>query len=50
MPVNFIYILNIHPVSFYEQKYEELIFEVPKNCAVLGYYAAITDVSGQPIG
>jgi hypothetical protein len=50
MPVNFIYMLNNNPVNFYEQKYEELIFEVPDNCVVLGYYAAITDVSGQPIG
>jgi len=50
MPVNFIYISNIHPNNFYEQKYEELILEVSENCAVLGYYAIIADVSGQLIG
>jgi len=49
MTIIFIFIPNIYPVNFYEQKYEELIFEVPEYCAVLGYYA-ITDVSGQPIG
>jgi hypothetical protein len=36
------------PVNFYEQKYEELTFEVSDNCAVLGYYAAIIDAPGQP--
>jgi len=43
MPVIFIFILNIRPVNFYEQKYEELIFEVPENCADLGYDTGITD-------